>query len=122
MKNTLILIAFSIFLLMSCDSTKYNVDYDKNFDFSSLKTYKFLPWSPNNSQRINELDRDRMYDAIREEMEARNMKEVEDEPDAFINLIIILQQKNRGYRVYRLLFPLWVWLWLWLWRKVSYHI
>ncbi len=102
MFKTLLTLLTALVLLSSCDSTKYNVDYDKEFDFSKLKTYKFLPWSPQNSERINELDRDRLYDAIRGELAARNMSEVEDDPDAFVNLIILMQQKTgvTGYTDY----------------------
>ncbi len=78
----------------SCDSTKYAFDYDKEADFESFKTYKFLPWAPDNSKRVNDLDKDRLYDAIRSELEIRAIQEVAKDPEMFVNIHVILQEKT----------------------------
>jgi Domain of unknown function (DUF4136) len=83
-----------IFLLLGCDSTKIMFDYDKSTDFTGYQSFKFLPWSPENSKRVNELDRDRLYMAIKAELEARQIMETEKEPNLFVNLLVILEQKT----------------------------
>ncbi len=95
MKN-IVLVSFALILLASCDSTKYNVDYDKEYDFSKNETYQFLPPNPDVPQGLNEMDRARIYDAIRVELDDRGMTEVGEKPDIFVNMLILTKQQT-GY-------------------------
>ena len=99
MRNFLWLFPFFFAFLTSCDSTKYTMDYDKEYDFSKIKKYKFLPLNPESSQGINELDRERLYDAVRVELDDRGMTEVGENPDAFVNMLILLKNQT-GYSGY----------------------
>lgn len=90
-------IFFTLFLpvaFFGCSSTKVVMDYDKNAPFESYKTYNFLPWSEQNSKMINQLDQDRLYDGCRVEMNKRGFTEVKDNPDVYVNLIVIINKES----------------------------
>jgi hypothetical protein len=78
-----LLILFTIFLLMSC-STIYDVsyDYDKDADFTHLKTFDWLP-VPQDLD-ITSLDIIRIKKAVTSALEAKGIVRSKDKPDFLI--------------------------------------
>jgi len=74
---------FLVFLLMSCSSSKVMYDYDQEVNFSAYKTFAFYA---NVGEGFNELDINRMIEAIGEELKSKNFTENKnDHPDFFID-------------------------------------
>jgi hypothetical protein len=99
MKSLLTLIIPSLCLLLpGCSLTTVNYDYDTDFDFSSLKQYRWLeipadfPASEIMVQRIKK--------AVNQQMETKGFKQVSESPDFLISLQgfrdIVRQGVERG--------------------------
>ena len=89
-----------ILALTGCvSSLKITSDYDKNIDFKVYKTYMLLPWRKENSDLVNEIDKRRLYDALKSELDARGYKQVESGADLAVNLMVVIQEKSNvsGY-------------------------
>lgn len=81
--------------MFSCGSSlKIVSDYDKNMDFKPYNTYMLLPWRKENSKLVNEIDKRRLYDALKNELDARGYKQVEADADMAVNLMVIIQEKS----------------------------
>ena len=93
MKNFTILILITL-VLSSCSSLKVTYDYDKNADFTKYKSYSMLPWNPELSKIINDLDKARFQNAIKEEMNARGLEYKESGGDIGVSLYLVFEQKT----------------------------
>jgi hypothetical protein len=69
------------------------VDYDKNADFGSYKTFSFLGWQDNSDQLLNDLDKQRIHDAFKNELNKRGLTYAED-GDIAILLHIVVEEKT----------------------------
>jgi len=56
-------------LLVGCSTISVNQDYDPGYDFSKLKTFGFIPISP--EAGIDQINANRFGDAIKKEMTAK---------------------------------------------------
>ncbi len=82
-----------VFILSGCSSSmELSSNYDKNEDFSIYETYMLLPWRKENSKLVNEIDRRRFYEALKNEMDSRGYKEVKSGGDLAVNLMVIIQE------------------------------
>lgn len=103
MKKTLSLmaIAFMAILLLSQCSNKLTIsyDYDKEADFSKYKTYSFYGWTKESDQIINELNKNRIEDAVADELQKRGLQYVENGGDLTVSLFIQLDNK-KGVQAY----------------------
>ena len=68
-------------------------DYDKEADFSAVKTYKISEDALN--YQMNELNRDRIINAIKAQLNAKGLSE-SDNPDVLINFHIKLGEEQRA--------------------------
>ena len=84
---TLILFATTLF------AQKVTSDYDKDTDFSGYKTYQFLGWQNDSDEIMNDLDKNRLRDAFKAEMDARNMV-LSENGDMAISLFIVVDHKT----------------------------
>lgn len=82
-------------LLLSCNASRVNYDYDKEGDFSNYNTYNYYP---DMQTGLSELDTKRLLDAVDAEMQAKGIKLTE-EPDFFINIESNSFQKPRNSSV-----------------------
>ena len=89
-----ILNVFIVIVLSACSSVQIISDYDRTVDFQAYKTYKFLPWNEDNSELVDPYGQRRIYNAIREEMNARGYSETEENPELTISPLVIIEEKT----------------------------
>ena len=95
MKNLSSLVLL-LFVFLSCDSIRVSSDYNKNIDFSNLKTYAF---SKNgiDKVRINDTDKKRILKAIDVELYSKGFRKSTIDPDFTINFFTKTNQKINYY-------------------------
>lgn len=69
-------------------------DYDKEADFTTYKTYKFIGWEKNSDQILNDFDKKRILESFQKELTARGMTKDDSNPDVGITLFIVVEQKT----------------------------
>ena len=95
MKKLIILFfVFSVF--PSCDSIRVSSDYNKNVDFSNLKTYAFSKQGID-EVKINDIDKKRILKAIDIELYNKGFRKSSIEPDLTINFFTKTNQKVNYY-------------------------
>ncbi len=80
MKNLLYI--FSAFIVCSCAPINVNVDYEKNTDFSTYKTYNYYP---NMNTGLSDLDTKRLLNIMDETMQSKGFT-ISNTPDFEINI------------------------------------
>lgn len=83
-----------IFFAVGSLSAQYTSNYDENVDFSQFKTYAFAGWSPESDKRVNEMDKVRVENAFKAELDARGMTYVEKDADAVFTLFVVVNTKT----------------------------
>ena len=83
------------FLLVSCISVRVSSDYDKSIDFAKYKTYAFYKKGIDELE-INDLDKRRIMDAIKNQLENKGMT-FSKTPDIYVNLLITNRDKAQIY-------------------------
>lgn len=89
-------LTFLLFIMIvaaACSSVKISSDYDKSADFSSYKTYAFTP-EAQKMVGINDLNRNRLLNAIETELAAKGFSKAESNPDVLIDLQLKGEQKQ----------------------------
>ncbi len=92
MKNlTVLLIA-----LLTCVNIQGQVssDYDKDTDFTAIKTYTFEGWAENSDQILNDIDKKRITTALGEELSSRGLEFVQSGGDVAITLYVVVNNKT----------------------------
>ena len=83
MKNYLLFILLAV--LVGCaPALTVNYDYDKTADFTSFKTFKFTDGARN--FQINELNRNRLLEAITSELGKKGITPSDQNPDLLVDL------------------------------------
>ncbi|MFV0483624.1 MAG: DUF4136 domain-containing protein [Bacteroidales bacterium] len=81
-------------LFLGVASAQVNSDYDKSYDFSKVKTYKFLGWEKSSDKNITATDKAAILSAFERELEARGLTKVENgKADLAITLFAVV---NKG--------------------------
>ena len=95
MRKITILFLF-ISVLFSCNTIRVSSDFNKNTDFSKLKTYAF---SKNgiNKVKINDIDKKRILRAIDVELYNKGFRKSSIDPDFTINFFTETNQKVNYY-------------------------
>ncbi len=95
-----LLIPFIILLLFSsCTGVKISNNRDKTVDFEEFKTYSFFSWDKQNDEVVNEYDKLTILGAIKNEMNKRGYKYVEEGGDLIISVFVIVQEET-SYQAY----------------------
>jgi len=78
----------------SCSASfKVNSDYDKTVDFTGYK--KFALYNPDNlNKAISELNRSRVFGAIKSEMTKKGFVEDTTSPDLLVNVVAIFEDRQ----------------------------
>jgi len=104
MKPVLILISLMALYVVSCSSISVDSDYDENFDFSKLKSYRWLEIerSAPNDPLSNPIVRNRVRSAVDKELLNKGFVITDtDSPDFYVTVHGGLQDKvnvtNYGY-------------------------
>tara|TARA_B100000575_G_scaffold285064_1_gene279885 strand:+ start:183 stop:728 length:546 start_codon:yes stop_codon:yes gene_type:complete len=93
-KLTFLVLVFSVFL--SCDSIRVSSDYNKNIDFSNLKTYAFSKQGID-KVKINDIDKKRILKAIDVELYNKGFRKSSINPDFTVNFFTKTNQKVDYY-------------------------
>ncbi|PWB23915.1 DUF4136 domain-containing protein [Flavobacterium sp. HTF] len=85
---------FLLVFLYSCSPTvKVTTDYDHSANFSEYKTFAVYDLKAQEGQ-VNQLNVDRVINAIRSEMTAKGFTESSSNPDLKVNAVSILKNKQ----------------------------
>ncbi len=95
MKKIFLVFFALAFILGSCSTVKVVSDMDPNVNFAKYKTYNILPWNEDVSSMVNDFDRKRIVDAVKNEMAARGYTYSESSPDVSVSIYIILDKKEQ---------------------------
>ena len=93
-KITILFLFISIFL--SCDSIRVSSDYNKDIDFSNLKTYAFSKQGVD-KVKINDIDKKRILKAIDVELYNKGFRKSSIEPDFIISFFTKTTEKVNFY-------------------------
>ncbi len=96
MKNSIktISILLMMILFSNPNFAQTTSDYDKNTDFTKIKTYTFAGWEKNSDEILNDFDKKRITDALRNEFSARGMNLVASGGDVEITLYIVISRET----------------------------
>ena len=94
-----LLIPVILIFLYSCSSLEVTNNWDKEFDFKSVKTYSMYPWDKHNDSMINDYDKETIVLAVKDEMDRRGYKYVEKNGDLIVSVYVTLNNKT-DYQAY----------------------
>ena len=87
--------ALAAFIVACGSSIKVTSDYDKDYDFASVKTAEYYGWAENSDQILTRFDKERIEKAFGEEFTKRGIDFVEKgQADIIVSLYIVTQQKQ----------------------------
>jgi len=81
-------------LFFGCSSTKITFDYDKEVDFTKLKSLSYYGWAENSENAISEYDRQRIEGAFAMEFLDRGIELKQTGGDIVVSLFIVVDQKT----------------------------
>ncbi len=94
MKSTRLLILLSLMVIgLGCSTISVSYDYDTKSDFTSQKTFDFMPVPV--ELDISALNVKRMQDAIRNQLEAKGYTQTPDNPDFQIAMHLSKKEKTK---------------------------
>ena len=94
MKKNAFILATIVIISSACSGIKVTTDLDKTANFTKYQTVSFLGWQEDIDQVLNQLNRDRLRDAVKDEMWKRKLKLVDDNGDLVISLYLVVDQKT----------------------------
>lgn len=96
MRKLLFIAAISFLIIgAGCGSSiTVTSDYDKEMDFTAIKTFGFLSWNPESAALLNDLDQRRLENAVSSELEKRGMKRVDGLGDSMIGFHVVIENKT----------------------------
>ncbi len=92
--KTIIKLLALVTILNACSGIKVTSDYDKSADFTKYKTYSFYKWEEESDKQLTRFDKERIENAVGNEMDIRGYKYVEGEADLTVSLFVVLEQKT----------------------------
>ncbi len=94
MKNTL-KISLAALVIFGCSSLTVTSDYDKTYDFASVKTAQYYGWTEGTDAILSPFDKERIEKAFGEEFKSRNITFVKDqESDIIVSLHIVTEERT----------------------------
>ena len=79
-RKVLLVLLVPFLFVLGCD-LKTGVDYDRDVDFSQITTYG---WTGKQHPEINDLVHNRIVGALRSQLEAKGLSEVDSNPDVLV--------------------------------------
>ena len=98
-RKVLFIVLVPFLFVLGCDLAT-STDYDREADFSQISTYD---WTGERHPEINDLVHNRIVNALRSNLEAKGLKEVDSNPDVFVtyygddNERTVIDTMNTGY-------------------------
>jgi len=93
MLKLLTMIAIAIFFSTNAIG-QVTHEKDNSVDFSKYKTYSFLGWQKGSDSLINDIDKQRLMDALKSEMQKRDLNYVESNGDMMISLYLTINNEQ----------------------------
>ena len=94
MKSTRLLILLNLMVIgLGCSTISVSYDYDTKADFTSLKTFDFIPVPVQSN--INTLNIKRVQDAVRNQLESKGYIQTPENPDFQIAMHLSKKEKER---------------------------
>ncbi len=89
-------------VLSSCSSIQVTADYDKDVNFKDYKTFTLLPWNAHNDSIVSPFVKERILEALKNEMIKRGYFYVADlkKADLGVNSYVLLRKKT-DYQYYQ---------------------
>lgn len=82
-----------VFFMMACaPSVRVTSDYDRSVDFSDYQTFKLTQQTT--MGHVNSLNKDRITNAIHDEMEKKGFLQSDIEPDLIIHAVTVVKNKR----------------------------
>ena len=94
MKAKIILISGMLLFAFSAAIGQVTFDYDKEVDFSQFKTIRFVGWQNDSGDQINELDKERIYDAFKKVFAEKGFELVKEGGDLALTFYLVIDQKT----------------------------
>lgn len=97
MKQKLTVIAVFLMAILMFGQLKAQVksDFDKTVDFTKINTYYFEGWAKDSDKVLNDIDKKRITDAFKHELDIRGLKIIDpSEADAAITLYVVIDNKT----------------------------
>ena len=96
MKNSILKIQILLILIIIAKFSFAQVtsDYDKNVDFSKIKTYSFAGWQKDSDKQLTDFDKKRILEAFKSEFDNRGMTLTNSGADATVALYVVLDKKT----------------------------
>jgi len=91
--KTTTILTLVLFLSLGAVS-QVSYDTDKSADFSKYKTYSFLGWQKDSGKQINDLDKQTLEEAFKNEFESRGMQYVKENGQMAIALYLVVDAKQ----------------------------
>jgi len=91
--KTTTILTLVLFLSLSAVS-QVSYDSDKSADFSKYKTYSFLGWQKDSNKQINDLDKQTLEEAFKNEFESRGMQYVSKNGEMAVALYLVVDAKQ----------------------------
>ncbi len=98
-RKVLLFLLVPFLFVLGCD-LKTGIDYDREADFSQISTFG---WTGKQHPEINDLVHNRIVGALRSQLEAKGLSEVESDPEVFVtyygddNERTVIDTNNFGY-------------------------
>jgi len=83
-----------LFLFSNVIYGQVSANFNSSTDFSQYKTYTFKGWEKNSDSQLNQLDKERVEKAFKQELSSRGMSEDASNPDVGITLFITVENKT----------------------------
>ncbi len=98
-RKVLLFLLVPFLFVLGCDLAT-SVDYDREADFSQVSTFG---WTGERNPEVNDLVHNRIVNALRSQLEAKGLREVDSNPDVFVtyygnhNERTVIDTMNTGY-------------------------
>jgi len=93
-KINFLLIVLAVLFSIQQTNAQVKSDFDKTVDFTQFKTYTFKGWEKDSDKQMNELDKNRVESAFKNEFEQRGFSVDNSNPDLAVTLYIVVTQKT----------------------------
>ncbi|WP_020527971.1 DUF4136 domain-containing protein [Flexithrix dorotheae] len=95
MKYNLLILLIAIAFMGCTSSAKIVTNHEEDVDFDQFKTFVFYPWDKDVYKMLARVDKERLRAAVKEEMEARGYKYLEDkDADLTVSLFVVFEPKK----------------------------
>jgi len=94
MNRQIILIVIIVCFAFYNSIAQIQFDYDKEVDFDQFKTIQFIGWQDDSDQVLDDLNKERIYEAFRNEFSKKGFKLVKTNGNLLLTFFIVIDEKT----------------------------